>query len=62
MLVLDKTRSLPADIANAFNKITTPVAASFLAYSRLHNKTVDENNFFLQGNCLVLPCYPPSSS
>jgi|GEM_PF-539032 hypothetical protein len=49
MLVLDKTRSLPADIANAFNKITTPVAASFLAYSRLHNKTVDENNFFSKG-------------
>lgn len=49
MLVLDKTRSLPADIANAFNKITTPIAASFLAYSRLHNKTVDENNFFSKG-------------
>lgn len=48
-LVLDKTLPPPADIKNAFNKITTPVESSFLAYSRLYNKTVDENNFLSKG-------------
>lgn len=48
-LILDRDSPIPADIKEALQSIKSPVATSFLAYCRLYNRTIDENNYSSKG-------------